>query len=188
MTTTYSASGQHSHCRRRPGTARTMVGRVRRAARAAAIRGGLDDALRCVGADGAVAVLTSAFPPLPAIGPDDDQARAFVAHACASRVIALVLVRLGGYAAGVFDGDQRAGDQGRKPPSARPVIGRRVVAAAIRAATRRAGQGGLGERHQHRGCRCTAVADRASMRSSPAATGKRCERCSLTVVLMRCDP
>ncbi|HEY8729961.1 MAG TPA: acVLRF1 family peptidyl-tRNA hydrolase [Acidothermaceae bacterium] len=66
----------------------------------------LDDALRCVGADGAVAVVTSAFPPLPTNWADADPARAFVAHACASRVIALVLVRLGGYAAGVFDGDQ----------------------------------------------------------------------------------
>ena len=64
----------------------------------------LDDALRCVGADGAVAVVTSAFPPMK--WADADPARAFVAHACASRVIALVLVRLGGYAAGVFDGDQ----------------------------------------------------------------------------------
>ncbi len=70
----------------------------------------LDDALRCVGADGAIAVLTSAFPPLPRAVPpmkwaDADPARAFVAHACAPRVMALVLVRLGGYAAGVFDGD-----------------------------------------------------------------------------------
>jgi hypothetical protein len=63
----------------------------------------LDDALRCVGADSATAVMTSAFPPMK--WPDADPARAFVAHACAPRVIALVLVRLGGYAAGVFAGD-----------------------------------------------------------------------------------
>ena len=72
----------------------------------------LDNGLRCVGADGAVADLTTAFPPFPATppfpttGPDADPARAFVTHACAPRVIALVLVRLGGFAVGVFDGDQ----------------------------------------------------------------------------------
>jgi hypothetical protein len=56
------------------------------------------------GADGAVARCHPPFPPLPpgsaGTGPD------LAAHATADRVVAVLLVRLGGYAAGVFTGPE----------------------------------------------------------------------------------
>ncbi len=58
-------------------------------------------------ADGAVAVCQVPFPPLtgPPAGPGPDAAaRLVTAHASADRTVGVLLVRLGGYAAGVFRG------------------------------------------------------------------------------------
>jgi Actinobacteria/chloroflexi VLRF1 release factor len=58
-------------------------------------------------ADGALARCHAPFPPAPALGaaPDPDQAaRLIAAHAAADRTVGVLLVRLGGYAAGVFAG------------------------------------------------------------------------------------
>ena len=64
------------------------------------------DAMRLTAADGATASLAAPFPPLPAGWASEQPVAAIVAHAQAPRVIAILLVRLGGYAAGVFDGDE----------------------------------------------------------------------------------
>jgi hypothetical protein len=56
-------------------------------------------------ADGAIAELQVPFPPLAARASDSPELIArFVAHAVADRVVAVLLVRRGGYAAGVFQG------------------------------------------------------------------------------------
>ena len=58
-------------------------------------------------ADGAVARCHPPFPPVPGLGAiadPDEAARAIAAHAAADRVVGVLLVRLGGYAAGVFTG------------------------------------------------------------------------------------
>jgi hypothetical protein len=58
-------------------------------------------------ADGAVARCHAPFPPAPALGatPDaDGAARVIASHAAADRTVGVLLVRLGGYAAGVFAG------------------------------------------------------------------------------------
>ena len=60
-------------------------------------------------ADGATAECHPPFPPLPVLGQASladpgEVAAAIVAHAQASRTVGVLLVRLGGYAAGVFTG------------------------------------------------------------------------------------
>src|SRR5260370_24188641 len=57
-------------------------------------------------ADGAVAQCHPPFPPAPAVGRTDPAgaAEAIVAHAVADRTVGVLLVRLGGYAVGVFAG------------------------------------------------------------------------------------
>jgi hypothetical protein len=58
-------------------------------------------------ADGAVARCHAPFPPAPALGATPDAgeaARVIAAHAAADRTVGVLLVRLGGYAAGVFAG------------------------------------------------------------------------------------
>ena len=60
-------------------------------------------------ADGAVAQCHIPFPPLAGPGPDPALAAVaaqIAAHACADRTVGVFLVRLGGYAAGVFTGPQ----------------------------------------------------------------------------------
>lgn len=60
-----------------------------------------------VAADGATARCAVPFPPLPplaAAAPAADAACRIAAHACADRTVGVLLVRLGGYAAGVFTG------------------------------------------------------------------------------------
>jgi len=57
-------------------------------------------------ADGAAAALAAPFPPLPVGWADERPIAAIVDHAQAPRVIAILLVRLGGYAAGIFDRDE----------------------------------------------------------------------------------
>ena len=66
-----------------------------------------DDAVTFTGADGAVAVCQVPFPPLE--GPEDngeDVAKRLAEHATANRTVGVLLVRLGGYAAGVFTGPE----------------------------------------------------------------------------------
>jgi Actinobacteria/chloroflexi VLRF1 release factor len=65
-----------------------------------------DGSISFVAADGAVAACQVPFPPLP---PDNDAdeislAKRVAAHATADRTVGVLLVRLGGYAAGVFTG------------------------------------------------------------------------------------
>jgi hypothetical protein len=55
-------------------------------------------------ADGSVAQCHVPFPPLPAAGGAGSIAERMAAHATADRVVGVLLVRLGGYAAGVFAG------------------------------------------------------------------------------------
>jgi len=64
------------------------------------------DAMQFTAADGATASLAVPFPPLPAGWASERPVAAIVDHAQAPRVVAILLVRLGGYAAGVFDGDE----------------------------------------------------------------------------------
>jgi hypothetical protein len=56
--------------------------------------------------DGATAEFEHPFPPLPEDWADHDPVTSFVDHALRPRVVAVLLVRLGGYAAGVFDGEE----------------------------------------------------------------------------------
>jgi hypothetical protein len=55
-------------------------------------------------ADGAVAECHAPFPPLVVTG--TDAGAGLAAHAAADRLVGVVLVRLGGYAVGVFEGDR----------------------------------------------------------------------------------
>ena len=58
-------------------------------------------------ADGAVAECHPPFPPLPEAGEHPGLASdPLLAHACRERVVGVLLVRLGGHAAGVFEGDR----------------------------------------------------------------------------------
>ncbi len=59
-------------------------------------------------ADGATASCEVPFPPLAAAGDTEpgDLAHDLAAHACAGRTVGVLLVRLGGYAAGVFTGQE----------------------------------------------------------------------------------
>lgn len=66
----------------------------------------IDDGLQFTAADGATAALAAPFPPLPVGWANERPVAAIVNHAQAPRVIAILLVRLGGYAAGVFDRDE----------------------------------------------------------------------------------
>jgi hypothetical protein len=63
-------------------------------------------AVTFAGADGAVAECHPPFPPLRWAGESDPAAvaEAIVAHAAADRTVGVLLIRLGGYAVGVFTG------------------------------------------------------------------------------------
>jgi hypothetical protein len=66
------------------------------------------DRLTYTAGDGATAVLDVPFPPLPdgwTNGDPPDPLSEIVAHANRRRRVGVLLVRLGGYAVGVFDGD-----------------------------------------------------------------------------------
>lgn len=68
-----------------------------------------DVLLTFTAADGAIAACQVPFPPLAeAEGDADDLAKQLVEHATASRTVGVLLVRLGGYAAGVFTGPEPA--------------------------------------------------------------------------------
>ncbi|MGH8889654.1 MAG: acVLRF1 family peptidyl-tRNA hydrolase [Acidothermaceae bacterium] len=71
------------------------------------------DTATLTAADGSTAALEPPFPPMPAGWADNsregsvaDPIAAIVAHALEPRLIGVLLVRLGGYAAGLFDGGQ----------------------------------------------------------------------------------
>ncbi|HEV7208418.1 MAG TPA: acVLRF1 family peptidyl-tRNA hydrolase [Mycobacteriales bacterium] len=87
------------------------------------------DLVRVVGADGAVAEIHVPYPPLH--GP-------LVAHCLAERRVGVLLVRLGGYAAGVFEGPRLVSSK----VGSRPVHGRSAAGgwSQQRFARRRAGQ------------------------------------------------
>ena len=57
-----------------------------------------------VGADGAQAWLVVPFPPLAAVEGEGDVRDALIGHVLADRTIAVLLVRRGGHAVGVFEG------------------------------------------------------------------------------------
>ena len=91
-------------------------------------------------ADGAVAELQVPFPPLAATASDNpDLIARFVAHATAERIVAVLLVRRGGYAAGVFHGTRLVASK----VGSRHVQGRSAAGgwSQQRFARRRAGQG-----------------------------------------------
>jgi Actinobacteria/chloroflexi VLRF1 release factor len=102
------------------------------------------DVVTLVAADGAVAELHVPFPPLsgppapPADEPHDPIDR-FVAHALHDRLVGVLLVRLGGHAAGVFQGTRLVTSK----VGSRHVQGRSAAGgwSQQRFARRRAGQG-----------------------------------------------
>jgi peptide subunit release factor 1 (eRF1) len=61
--------------------------------------------LHVAAADGATADLVAPYPPLPEGWAGERAISILVEHASRRRVIGIMLVRLGGYAMGVFDGD-----------------------------------------------------------------------------------
>lgn len=72
-----------------------------------------EESVTFAAADGATAICQVPFPPLGpergAVGPAAaDVAQAIAAHASADRIVGVLLVRLGGYAAGVFTGPEPA--------------------------------------------------------------------------------
>lgn len=69
---------------------------------AGAERGGAADVVMVYGADGAVVECHPPFPPL-VIG-DHEPVAALIAHAARDRRVGVLLVRLGGYAVGIFQG------------------------------------------------------------------------------------
>ena len=60
--------------------------------------------VRLIGADGARAWLVVPFPPLPAVGSDEDARAVLIAHAGRRRTVGVLLVRRRAHAIGVFAG------------------------------------------------------------------------------------
>ncbi len=80
------------------------------------------DQVTVTAADGAVAACRVPFPPLAVV--ERAPVGGLVDHACAERVIGVALVRLGGFAVGVFDGQRlRASACGSRPVHARAAAG-----------------------------------------------------------------
>src|SRR5690606_4756584 len=82
-----------------------------------------DEVVRLAAADGSVAECHVPFPPLgrSAGGPPGrDPVAALTAHASRERTVGVLLVRLGGYAAGVFSGERLVASK----VGSRPVHGR----------------------------------------------------------------
>ncbi len=65
-----------------------------------------DETVTFAAADGSVAECQVPFPPLRAEGNPEELAKLVAAHAAADRTVGVFLVRLGGYAAGVFTGPE----------------------------------------------------------------------------------
>jgi hypothetical protein len=116
-----------------------------------------DDAVALRATDGAVAVLTAPFPPFQVAG-DETAVEALAAHAQKPRRIGILLVRLGGYAVGVFDD----GELVTSKVGSRPVHGRSAAGgwSQQRFARRREGQAKVA---------LAAAADAASAILSPVA-------------------
>lgn len=97
-------------------------------------------AVTLVAADGAVAELQVPFPPLPppSVGEGADPVTRFARHAGADRLVGVLLVRRGGYAAGVFQGGRLVASK----VGSRHVQGRSAAGgwSQQRFARRRAGQ------------------------------------------------
>ena len=83
-------------------------------------------------ADGAAAMITVPFPPLPRLG--DATAPVRFDHAQLDRRIGAVLVRRGGWAVGVFAGSELVDSKVGPPVRAGQDQGRRLVPAALRPA------------------------------------------------------
>lgn len=82
-----------------------------------------DDAVALRAADGAVAFLAAPFPPVPSPA-GMTPLEALAAHAAKPRRIGILLVRLGGYAVGVFDdGELVASKVGARPVHGRSAAG-----------------------------------------------------------------
>lgn len=82
-----------------------------------------DDAAALRASDGTVAVLTPPFPPAP-VTDGGPALEALARHAQLPRRVGLLLVRLGGYAAGVFDnGELVASKVGSRPVHGRSAAG-----------------------------------------------------------------
>lgn len=64
------------------------------------------DSLHLIATDGSRTTFDPPFPPLPASWGSSDPVAALVEHAARPRFVGVLLVRLGGYAAGAFDGDE----------------------------------------------------------------------------------
>lgn len=96
-----------------------------------------DDAVTLRATDGAVAVLAAPFPPVP-ISDDVPPLEALATHGARPRRIGILLVRLGGYAVGVFDDGALVASK----VGARPVHGRSAAGgwSQQRFARRREGQ------------------------------------------------
>jgi hypothetical protein len=77
-------------------------------------------------ADGSVAECHPPFPPVVGSAPDEASAEAIAAHALRDRVVGVLLVRLGGYAVGVFSGTPpvlTASKTGSRPVHGRSAAG-----------------------------------------------------------------
>lgn len=97
------------------------------------------EVVTAVAADSAVAELQVPFPPL--VAATGDPIESFVEHAAQDRLVGVLLVRRGGYAAGVFDGTRLIASK----VGSRHVQGRSAAGgwSQQRFARRRAGQGRL---------------------------------------------
>ena len=95
-------------------------------------------------------------------------------HVARERTVGVLLVRLGGYAAGVFRGRAAGRLEGRQSAGARAPSRGRVEREPVRAAARGAGAGGAAGGGGRRGAGAGGPAGRASStRSCSAATGAR---------------
>jgi Actinobacteria/chloroflexi VLRF1 release factor len=97
-----------------------------------------DDVVTVAATDGAIAELQVPFPPLPSVAGAEPIA-GLLAHAQQDRTVAVLLVRLGGYAAGVYQGSTLVASK----VGSRHVQGRSAAGgwSQQRFARRRAGQG-----------------------------------------------
>lgn len=77
-------------------------------------------------ADGSIAECHPPFPPVPESAPGEAPAAAIAAHALRGRIVGVLLVRLGGYAVGVFSGTPpvlTASKTGSRPVHGRSAAG-----------------------------------------------------------------